>query len=254
MYMRLVQMNVDPEHSAPVQEYYDKTVIPALRTVPGCLFASLVMKEGRTGECLSLTLWNSIEEAERYSNSDVFAKFREQLRPMLSQATEWKMQLSKDLTLEYVPVEEEPVIKSYAVDSEPENVSTKGTFSKQLYIRIVAPKIRPGMAEEYKRIYLKTVLPALKQVKGCLYAYLTEGTGNPDEILSVTIWDGQASAEEYESTGQFHTLMSLVSSTFTDLYQWKMGLERNESKRVATTDDAAVGHYQVISAESFSRR
>jgi quinol monooxygenase YgiN len=254
MYMRLVQMKVDPERSAPVQDYYDRTVIPALRSVPGCLFASLVMKEGRSGECLSLTLWNSAEEAETYSKSEVYQNFRQKLRPLLADSTEWKMQLSNDLTLEYVPVKEEPIVKSYAVESTPEKLTTAGSIRQQLYVRIVAPKIRPGKLEEFKRIYRGTVLPALKKVEGCLYAYITEGTGNPGDVLSVTIWDGHESAEKYESSGQFATLVDLLKTTFTDLYQWKMGLEKNLGEKVVTSEEMAVGHYQVISAESFQER
>lgn len=249
MYMRFVQMKVSTDRMPEMHEYYAQDVIPALHAVEGCLFAGLIRSSEHSDECVSMTLWDSQVNAEAYGKGKLYEKLASGLRPFLAASTEWKVELSKDLTLELVPVVEAPVIKSYSIESFATESAAPAPSSQPIYVRIVSPKIRPGKLEEFKKVYSTEVIPALGLVKGCRYAFLTEG-GN-DELLSVTIWNSREDATEYEKSGTFERLQAKLKPTFYELFQWKMGLARDEGKNVYTSEDMAVSHYQVIAGENF---
>ncbi len=136
----------------------------------------------------------------------------------------------------------EPTAEKIAVREQPQLI----------YVRVVSPKIRPGMMEEFKRIYAEEILPVLREVKGCRYAYLTEGTKDKNEVISVTIWDSQKDAENYETGGLFDLLKGKVRQTFSELYQWKRKLEKDSGKPVVTSEDMMVKHYNVVTGKSFT--
>lgn len=251
MYMRVFQARVKPERLSELRRMYEEKVIPALQNVTGCLFASLMQSEAQPDECISLTLWDEQSHAEAYASSELFQSLLQEARPYFADSVEWKIQLSKELTLEYEPVPEEPTVKSYSVTMPSSETIIAQEQHQSMFVRIVSPKIRPGMMEEFKRIYAEEILPALREVKGCRYAYLTEGTKDKNEVISVTIWDSQQDAENYETGGMFDRLKEKVKHTFSELYQWKMKLEKDIGKQVVTSEDMTVKHYHVVTGKGF---
>jgi quinol monooxygenase YgiN len=250
MYMRIWQAKVKPERLSDIRQVYEEKVIPSLQNVHGCMFASLMQSEAQPDECISMTLWDDQSRAEAYAKSDLFRALVDDLKPFLADSTEWRIQLSKELTIEYEPVPEEPTVKSYSVAAQTEAVMSGGR-PQSMYVRIVSPRIRPGKMEEFKQIYANEVLPVLHSVKGCRYAYLTEGAKDKNEVISVTIWDSQREAEDYETGGLFDQMKNKVKHTFSELYQWKMKLEKDAGKPVATSEDMTVKHYNVVTGKSF---
>ncbi|MFI5251680.1 MAG: antibiotic biosynthesis monooxygenase [Bacteroidota bacterium] len=251
MYMRLVEMKVDPVKLPEMREFYERTAIPALHAVRGCLFATLIQSNEHIGECISMTLWNTQAEAEEYGKSRIYSTLAEKIRTYLSHSNEWKIELSKDLTLEMVPILEEPIVKSYPIGAFENGINTPSDTPQLLYVRIVGPKIRQGMLEEFKQIYAREILPVLKKVRGCRYAFVTVGGKDKSDVMSVTVWDSQAAADEYEASGLFDQLKEKLMHTFTELYQWKMGLDKDTDTKTFTSDDMTVKHYQVVTGESF---
>lgn len=251
MYMRLVQMKVNPERISEMREFYDQKVIPALKSTNGCLFASLMRSEEHSGEGVSMTLWDNQANAEAYGSSELYRNLIEEIKTFLADSAEWKVQLSKDLTLEYVPVVEEPLVKSYSVGAFKEGAASPADRSQSMYVRIVAPKVRPGRLEDFERIYTTEVIPALRSVKGCRYAYLTEGWTNDVELFSVTVWDSQQDVENYERSGLFNSLSDKLKDTYSESYQWKMQLDKDSGKKVVMSEDAAVEHYRVVTGVRF---
>lgn len=249
MYIRLLYVKVKQDGLASLGELYGSVIIPAMQTVPGCIHASLIKSVGREDECISMTLWRDRQAAEAYERSGMFRRLLDQAMPFLADSSEWRIQLSQDLTLKYEPVPEEPVLKSYAVTAAQETAPPSHETS--LFVRIVSPRLRPGMGPEFKRIYAQEVLPALLEVKGCRYAYLSENVNEPDQFLSITIWDSRRSAEEYERSGKFDSLIERLRRTFTEVYQWKMQLERETGGQVITSDDVTVSGYSVLTGKSF---
>src|SRR6185369_4248856 len=143
-------------------------------------------------------------------------------------------------------------LKSYALTSVTQDEITGSAPAQSLYVRVVNPSVREGQDAEFRRIYAEKVVPALKTVKGCRYAFLSEATGGPHELLSITIWDSPSAAADYEESELFQNITLAMKHTFTELFQWKMGLEKNQIKNVVTSDDSSVEHYNVVSGARFS--
>jgi heme-degrading monooxygenase HmoA len=251
MFMRLVQVKIKPETLPQMRKLYEERVIPQLQTFGNCLFAELIASSNQQDECISLTLWEKQEDAEAYERSGVFKKLVEESKPFFADSSEWKVQLTKDLTLEYEPVPEEPIIKSYSIASDQHATIASPGMSSLLHVRLVSATIQPGKMEEFERLYNNEILPALRTVEGCRYAYLMEGIKEQHEVISVTIWDSKQDAERYEASGLFDALKNKVKHTFSELYQWKMKLEKDPGKQARTSEDLTVLDYNIVTGKSF---
>ena len=253
MYMRLVQVKVKPERLKEMSSLYDLRVIPALQQLHNCIYASLIYSTLHADECISLTLWETPEDAEAYEHSGLFQQLVDESKPFLADSSEWRIHLSGDMTVEYEPVPEEPVVKSYMVATDEQTLvpAVSSTKSSQLYVRIVSIKIQPGKMEEFKRLYKSEVLPVILSMRGCRYGYLTEGVKERNEVISITVWNSKEDADEYERSGWFDALKNRVRHTFSELYQWKMKLEHDPHRQARTSEDLTVEGYKIVTGKSF---
>ncbi len=250
MYMRLFQMKIKPEQLPAYRQFYDETVIPEFQKMEGCLYATLIRSGHHEDECISMTLWDTPAHAEACEQSRVFEKLLQEEKQYLADSSEWKIQLSKELKLEYTPVPEEPIVKAFNVAAgTDEKIPAQETGP--MYLRIVSLRIQPGKIEKFRRIYTDEIIPVLRSVKGCRYAYVTESAKEKNDVISVTIWDSKQDAENYETSGVFAQLVEKVKDTFSDLYQWKMGLQKEFGGKVATSEDLKVEHYSIVTGKSF---
>jgi len=247
MYMRLVHARYRPYALPMIRKIYDEKIIPQLKEMKGCLYACLIKNEDDSDEGLSLTLWDSKENAESYVQSGLFQSLHAEIKPYLADTSEWKVQLSKDLKIEYEKPEEESVVKSY----NPLAQSSDDIPSKMLYLRLLSLKFQPEKIDEFKKIYIEEIVPNLRAVKGCQFAYLTMSTEKDDEAISLTVWDSKADADTYERSGKFKELLKKMEHTLSDLYQWKMSLDKAEDWRLHTSDDMEVKYYSVVTGKSF---
>ena len=249
MFMRFVQLKLDPGRVAEFRKLYDEHVIPVLHSTPGCLYASLIQSIDEEGECISMTIWDKQLSAEAYEQHGTYSDLMKGVTMYLADSSEWKVQLSKDLTMQYERVSEEPVVQAYQVTTP--QASRSIPEESALYVRIVSPQVREGMEAEFQKIYQESVLPVLRTVKGCRYVYLTKSSGEANRYLSVTIWDSKQDAEAYEKSGVFDKLTEKLRPTLSDLYQWKMQLDRKLQKPGAPPVDLSVEGYTVVTGKSF---
>jgi heme-degrading monooxygenase HmoA len=105
--------------------------------------------------------------------------------------------------------------------------------------------------DEFKKLYADIIIPTLKKTPGCQYAYLTESMQEENQIISLTIWDSKEDADRYEKSGRFKELVEKVKHTFSELYQWKMALEKETGKKAKTSEDLEVSRYSVVTGKSF---
>lgn len=249
MYMRFVQLKVKPDKYSAMYGHYTDEVIPTLQKVKGCLYACLIRSEHHEDECISMTLWEDRRHAEAYEKSGVFGELLRQAAPHLADASEWRIHLSEDLKLEYAPVPATPVVNSFNITAEKSSHSVP--HGQSLFVRIVSPQIREGKTDEFRKIYTEEVLPALRSVPECRYAYLTENVKETNQLLSVTIWDSHQHAEAYEQSGVFAALIDKLKHTFSEVYQWKMQLQKESAGQVVTSQDLTVEGYSVVTGKSF---
>ncbi len=254
MFMRLVQMSVDPERIVEFEKVYRGTIIPALQRTPGCVYAALVRSVEDENEGISITFWNRQEDALAYERSGKYGELVEAARPFFSDSSDWKVQLSDDLRLEFGAVAPEPVVTSYSADVPSPGVSgLPGAGSGSLTLRIVALKIKPEKKQEFVEIYRREIIPGVRRVEGCLDVYLAEGVRGENELLSVTVWSELQQAKAYEATGEFDRLREKVEHTFSNLARWKIALDdallpgaRGMASKAVTSDDVTVRTYTLV--------
>ena len=252
MYMRLLELRVKPEGLELARNYYQDTVLPRIRTMPGCRFALLVQNRLDPNDLISMTLWEQRQDAETYQQSPVYEQMIAEFSDFLAESSVWKVQLSQNLELEYRPETQEPVIQSYPVSARKKLAKPENCQSKALFVRIVSHKIQPGKMDEFRALYRKILIPALEKIRGCCAAYLMENMENGEEVISITVWENQRAAEEYEQSGRFQELIDRVKHCYTRLFQWKMSLAREGDKQARTSDDMRIDHYQIVSGEEFN--
>jgi len=250
MFMRLVQVKIKSDMADQLPLLYSREIIPALQKTPGCLYASLIKSTQNEDEAISMTLWDSLEHAEAYEQGGLFQKLLNEVTPLLSDSSEWRIQLSKDFTWEYVPSHEEPVVKSYRVTTSFPHPPSTAESTSPLYVRILSVRLKTGRLEEFAALYNSEILPMLHKVHGCRYAFLTEGVEERNEVISVTIWDRKEAADVYEESGLFRKLTRKVQHTFSELYQWKLSVEKRSPVHVTSTEDLNIGGYNVVSGRA----
>ena len=252
MFMRLLHTKLKPDGLEIMKKYYEENIVPSLEQTSGCLYACLMLNSHQPDEILSMTLWESEKKANEYEHGGLFQKLMEGARPFFAESSEWKVQLTKDMTLEYAPVPEEPTVLSYSVSaSSDEGNAAPADRERQSYLRIVSVKLKPGKVDEYRKLYESEIIPALRSTKGCRHAYLTTPSSSENEAISLTLWDSKAEAEAYERSGLFAQLVEKTKHLYSELFQWKMHLDHLHSGQAATSEDLEIHGYTVVTGRSF---
>ncbi|MHB8580804.1 MAG: antibiotic biosynthesis monooxygenase family protein [Ignavibacteriaceae bacterium] len=251
MFMRFLQLKIAQDHIADFKGFYESDVMHELHNALGCLFAGLIKSKPEDNEFISLTFWQTQTQAEKYESSETFRKLIIKTKTYLSESAEWKIQLTKNSELEYGPVEEEPVIKKYIVAVQNEENDEFMAHSSNMFVRVLSLTIQEDKLDEFKKLYSEIVIPTLKTVKGCRYIFLTESVNEKNEFISVTIWDRKEYVDDYEMSGKFQEITDKVKHTFSQLYLWKMSLEKNYGAKVSTSEDFKVDGYNIVTGKSF---
>jgi len=250
MFMRLFHLKTVSEKVGVLKSFYDAIVIPELQKIDGCLFAGLLLNNKDITEGISLTLWDTRQHAEDYEGSGLFEKLLNQAKPFLAESTEWKIQLSEDLEVEYKPGDYEPELKHFNVTVHERVKDDLFAQHSKMYIRIVSHILQKDKINEFRDIFVDKILPALQETKGCRYSYLIESMQQENEVISLSIWDTKEDALEYERSGKFDKLINFLRPTFSQFYQWKLTLGKDPAQKVSTTDDLKVSHYHVVTGKN----
>jgi len=251
MYMRLLHAKSKPDAISIIRQIYDQKIIPRLQKMPGCLFSCLIQNAAHPDEGISMTFWDTQAHADAYEQSGRFQELLGQVKPYLSDTSEWKIQLSKDFQVEYQAVADEPILKAYTSDAAADKMPPAGELSS-MYLRILDLKIKEGKMEQFLRICKEEILPALQAVQGCRYTALSENAQERNKVLSLTIWDSRQDAMNYENSALFIRLNEKIKHTFSDLFQWKMVLEEETGKKVMTSADPYSAHYTIVTGQFFN--
>jgi heme-degrading monooxygenase HmoA len=253
MFMRLLNLRSNSNDPEVLRSFYDAVVIGELQKIDGCLFAGLLQSNKDSSEWVSLTLWDSRTHAEDYEKSGLYKKLLEQAKPFLIESTEWKVQLSEDLELEYIPGDDEPEVEQFNVTVHERTKEEMFKQHSKMYMRIVSHILQKDKIVHFRDIYVEEILPALRETRGCRYAYLIEGMNKANEVISLTIWDSKTDADNYEKSGLFSELVNKLRPTFSQFYQWKMALDNRIEKNVSTSDDLKISDYQVVTGRNLRK-
>lgn len=253
MFLRSVQLQISPDHLWAFRTFYEESVVPELLRAEGCLYATLVCGEEREEEVLSLTLWDQEDSLQRYEANSSFPDLVKRSKGYLAASSDYRIGLSPELNLEYKLEPREPVYATYAVELHSDISRLLRSTAPMTFLRIVQVRVRPDMTHEFARIFERDIAPTLLSLPGCRFNLLVMAAHDRSEHLSLTLWDNPEDADAYEESGTFNQLVEKLKHTFSALYQWKLGLERELSKQAATSDDLAVRTYHVLLAKSMQQ-
>jgi quinol monooxygenase YgiN len=254
MYMRFVRMNAVADKVATLINFYDKAIVPVLQNTQGCRYAWLIQNTRRESELISMTLWDKITDAEEYEKSGRFKQLYDKVRPLLEDASEWKIQLTADFTLEYRPESDEPEIASYTITYMQDGELPELRKFSPMYVRMLSARVVPGHYDEVREIYKREIGPGLQKIKGCKYAFLTQNLRQQDEIFSITIWENKQAADDYERSGMFNEYVGKIRHLFSDLSQTIIGVEDKPGKKIITSDDPILEQYTVVTGKDLNNK
>lgn len=248
MHMRFVRLRVKEGGLDGLSRFYDENVIPALQETDGCLFASLLETTEDDDEVVSLTLWRNAEVAEVYEKSGLFDRLLDGSDEFLAGAAEWRVQLTGDRG------DSPKLVQEPAVETMPVEIAALGTdhddTPPELFVRIVALRLKEGRFAELRERYNELVVPELLATKGCRAVFLVEGIAVRSRALSVTVWETENDAIRYELMGRFEDLISKLSDYLEGLYEWDVSLD---SPKPAQVDDEAIEirGYRLVTGRRF---
>lgn len=84
-----------------------------------------------------------------------------------------------------------------------------------MYIRLTYCKFTPESVQEARKLYMKDIVPAVRQQKGLLNIRLLEPVDKSEDFISITEWKTQADADAYEKSGLYKQLVGRLSDFFS---------------------------------------
>jgi heme-degrading monooxygenase HmoA len=96
MWVRTVSLKLRPGMKETYRKFYINRIIPSLHTVKGCRYAYLTDNAAREDEVVSVTTWDSREDAETYERSQLFRDLLYESRHALSELYQWKMKRERE--------------------------------------------------------------------------------------------------------------------------------------------------------------
>jgi heme-degrading monooxygenase HmoA len=95
MFIRIVAARVEPSRYAELEQRYDEEVAPALLATKGCRAAFLVEGVSTRSRALSVTVWDSEQDALRYEASGSYDEQVSKLSEFFSGLYQWKLSVGQ---------------------------------------------------------------------------------------------------------------------------------------------------------------
>src|SRR4051812_32317313 len=100
-----------------------------------------------------------------------------------------------------------------------------------MYLRFLRLRVREGQEGAFTRFYQESVIPALANTPGCLFAGLL-APWRSETHQSLTIWESAEQATQYEESGLFPRLLAEASPMLSDTAEWRVRLSRDPSETI----------------------
>ena len=83
-----------------------------------------------------------------------------------------------------------------------------------MFARVAWGKVKPGTWDEYERIYREEIVPQTREVKGLHFRELLQGTDDPNEGISLTLWESREDLEAYEQSSLYQGVSELARAFY----------------------------------------
>ena len=178
MYVQLAWGRARPGAWDDLREFYVDKVIPFTMGMPGLQERQLWRGTSDPDEMGFWSVWESLRDLRNYETSDA------------------RRQLANDAEEFFYPMaypRGETWIKHFEIVSTTGEVNSGGAF-----LMMAWGKLRLGSWDQYEDYYRGQVEQTTESVDGLRYRMLLRSTEDPDEGLSVSVWDNEESLLTYE--------------------------------------------------------
>ena len=198
MYIRLVWRSLRPGHWADFERYYRGTYMPETMSTRGLQSPEVLRSTENPDEGISVSLWDNLE--------DMLSFERNPARQELARGLE-----------EFYPPLAYPRGDYWVKHLEIVSPTPLGEF-RQGYLRLVGGRLRLGGWQEYERHYVESVGSTTGSTQGLRQRQLLRGTEDPDEAVSLSVWDSLEDMRSYETGEVRQTLAKEVEHLYTGQY------------------------------------
>jgi len=246
MFLRMVTHAIRRDVSEKSVETYNQSIMPALRTTTGCAFAAFLQNTIDLQECISLTIWNSQKESFDYEESGLYKKLVDSLRPYFTESSEFKLELSADLSLEYTPIVEEPTVKRFSESvANSENISS--LKAAPFAIQVLSLTVQDDKIEEFEKIFSAEIHPKFISQKGFIDLIVVR---QDREFYVLSFWDETVDIQSPSGEHSLNELLYSISKILPSFIRWRVS-HKNASSMSASSEEAKSTVYRCLTAEWF---
>ena len=87
-----------------------------------------------------------------------------------------------------------------------------------MFARVLSGKVKPGMWNDYERYYNEKVVPPTEKMKGFRERRLLRSLDNPDEAVSICVWETREDMENYVRSIERQTIVREAEKLFAGQY------------------------------------
>jgi heme-degrading monooxygenase HmoA len=84
--------------------------------------------------------------------------------------------------------------------------------------RVLWAKVKPGMWDDYERYYNEKVVPPTQKMKGFRERRLLRSLDNPDEGVSISVWETREDLENFARSIEHQTIVREAEKLFAGEY------------------------------------
>ena len=114
MYLRIVSMKIQENMLDEFKKVYLEKIIPSLKDTEGCRHVFLSESVSEKDEFISVTIWDSKKDADKYESSGKFEELVGEIKHTFSQFYLWKMELEKQYSAK-IKTTDDLKVESYNV-------------------------------------------------------------------------------------------------------------------------------------------
>ena len=87
-----------------------------------------------------------------------------------------------------------------------------------MFARVAWGEVKPGTWAEYEQLYRDEILPQTRGVEGLRFRELLRGSDDPDEGISLTLWESRADLEAYEQSELYRVIVERARAFYVGEY------------------------------------
>ena len=87
-----------------------------------------------------------------------------------------------------------------------------------MFARVAWGKVKPGTWEEHERLYHEEILPKTREVKGLRFRELLRGADDPEEGISLTLWETREDLDAYEQSEAYQRIVDRARAFYVGEY------------------------------------